>query len=115
MRDVNKVVLTGRLTKDVEVKTFDNGRGVLSGTVAVNRSVKKGDAYETETYFGDFKFFVGNPAVAEKFKKGIRVTLTGELKTDKFTGQDGTTKYKDYILVEELNLVDRTSSEELPI
>jgi len=114
--DVNKVVLTGRLVNDVEVKTFDNGRGVLSGIVAVNRAVKKGDAYETETYFGDFKFFVGNPSVVEKkFKRGRRVSLTGGLKTDKFTGRDGTTKYKDYILVEELNLVDRTSSEELPI
>jgi single-strand DNA-binding protein len=123
-RDLNLVILTGRLTKDVDVKIFDNGRAVINGTIASNRSIKKNGEYVTETYYADFKYFTGNPEVANKLTKATLVSLTGELKTDKFVGQDGANKYKDYVLVSEINVISSPSPteegegeapEELPI
>ena len=40
MRDLNKITITGRLGKDVEVKALANNRQVCNFTVASNRPQK---------------------------------------------------------------------------
>ena len=41
MADYNKVILIGRLTKDLELKVTQSGIPVVSGSIAVNRPYKQ--------------------------------------------------------------------------
>ncbi len=53
MSDVNCVVLIGRLTRDAELKSTANGTAVSKFSIAVNRRIKKGEAWTEEANFFD--------------------------------------------------------------
>ena len=55
--DLNKVILCGRLTKDIEVKYLQNGTAVGNFSLAVNRRVKKNEQWIDEANFFDVSPF----------------------------------------------------------
>lgn len=93
MANVNKVILIGNLTRDVELKSTPKGTQVAVGSLAINRSYKtdQGEKRE-ETTFVDVEFW-GRVAeiVAEYVKKGNPLYVEGRLKQesweDKETGK----------------------------
>lgn len=105
MQDLNKVLVVGRLTKDIVVEYTNGGMAIAKGSIAVNRSQKKGgDWVETASFF-DITLF---GKMAENLKpyllKGKQVAIGGYLKQDRWTSQDGQNRSKVYIGVEELQL-----------
>lgn len=85
MNDVNEVILIGRLTKDMELKYLQSGSAVGKLSVAVNRSVKRGDQWVDEASFFEATLF-GKQAEALKqyLTKGKQVALSGFLKQDRW-------------------------------
>ena len=90
MTDINSVVLVGRITKDVgsDERSFSyigNGTAKATVSLAVNRSVKKGDKWEDETSFFDVVIW---GKLAENLKprltKGTQITVSGYLKQDRW-------------------------------
>ena len=57
MTDLNNVSLTGRLTREAELKYTNGGLAICSFSLAVNRRVKKGDNWEEEASFFDVTLF----------------------------------------------------------
>jgi single-strand DNA-binding protein len=84
MANVNKVILIGNLTRNVEVKFTSKGTAVASASLAINRSYKtdQGEKRE-ETTFVDVDFW-GRVAeiVAEYAKKGDPLYVEGRLKQE---------------------------------
>lgn len=82
MTDFNKLFLSGRLVKDIDTREVGNST-VISGTVASNRSVKKGEQWEEVATFVDFKLWSKSQKQVEFYKdslkKGAKVTLEGML------------------------------------
>lgn len=82
MTDFNKLFMSGRLVKDIDSRDVGNST-VISGTVASNRSVKKGEQWEEVATFIDFKLWSKSPKQVEFYKgslkKGAKVTLEGML------------------------------------
>ena len=80
--DVNYDVKTGRLTKDVEVKSI-NSSFLITGSLAVNRSFKKGDEWVEEASFFNFKMWLKSQKQVDFYtqylKKGAQVTIDGEM------------------------------------
>lgn len=83
---INKTVLQGRLTRDVEMRTTQSGVSVASFTVAWSKKIK-----ETETQlFLDCTAWRGTAdLVAKYFTKGKEIIVEGELSTEKWTDKDG--------------------------
>lgn len=81
---MNKVILTGRLTADSELRQSQNGKSICRFTVAVNRSYKndKGE-YDADfiscTAFGQKAQFI-----SQYFNKGSLICIEGELRTGKY-------------------------------
>ena len=46
MKSINKVVLSGRITKDIELRAFASGSSYCQITLAVNDNVKKQNRME---------------------------------------------------------------------
>lgn len=89
MTDLNSVVLLGNLTKDAELKYFQNGTAVAAVSIAVNSSRKQQDgSYADEVSFFDVNIY-GKTAenLKQYLTKGKKIALTGHLKQDRWQDQ----------------------------
>jgi single-strand DNA-binding protein len=98
---MNRVDLTGRLVRDPEVRYSQGGSSVASFTVAVDRTVKKGDEWVHEADFIKCVAFGKSAEFIEKyFKKGSFIVVTGSIKTGNYEKEDGTKVFTTDIWVE---------------
>ena len=81
--------ITGRLTRDAEVRTTSQDKQVVNFSVATNDSYKnkQGERIEQTTYFDCAYWLTAN--VARLLTKGTLVELTGRVSTRAWTGKDG--------------------------
>ena len=81
--------ITGRLTRDAQVRTLSDSRQVVNFSVAINESYKnkKGDRVEQTTFF-DCAYWI-SPRVADWLTKGTVVELTGMVSARAWKGNDG--------------------------
>lgn len=94
MRDINVVVLVGRLTRDSELKYTKSGMPIARFSLAVNRSRKQDDQWVDETSFFDIDFWgKGAESVNRYLTKGQQVAVEGELRQDRWE-QDGQARSK---------------------
>lgn len=84
MLSINRVMITGRLTRDPETKYLASGMAVTSLSVAVNRRFQdRNNEWREETTFLDIETW-GKTAerCAENLRKGRPVYIEGRLKSD---------------------------------
>ena len=81
--------ITGRLTRDAEVRTTSQDKQVVNFSVATNDSYrnKQGERIEQTTYF-DCSYWI-TAKVAKLLTKGTLVELTGRVSARAWTGNDG--------------------------
>ncbi|MGJ1416224.1 single-stranded DNA-binding protein [Sphingobacterium multivorum] len=81
--------ITGRLTRDAEVRTLSNEKQVVNFSVAINDGYrnKQGERVEQTTYF-DCAYWI-TPNVARLLTKGTLVELTGRVSTKAWVSKDG--------------------------
>lgn len=107
MTDLNNVNVMGRITHDPNEKSFGyigNGLAKLNITIAVNRSVKKGDEWHDEASFFDVLIY---GKTAENLKpyltKGARVVINGHLHQSRWE-KDGEKKSRIEIVADNVFL-----------
>jgi len=89
--DLNQIVVSGRLTRDPELKVLQpSGTEVAEFGIAVNRSRKVEEEWVDEASFFEVSVY-GNrgTVVANKARKGDRVTVAGSLQQRKWEAEDG--------------------------
>ena len=104
---MNKVILLGRLTKDVDVRyTQTNNTMVASFSLAVNRRFAK----EGEERQADFINVVAWSKTAEfcskYFKKGQQVGIIGRIQTRNWEDDQGQKHYVTEVVAEEAYFAD---------
>ena len=108
---MNKAIIMGRLTKDIDIRNADTDKRVARGTLAVNRNYKK----EGEDQAADFINLVAFGKQAdflEKFgKKGIKFIVTGRIQTGSYD-KDGTKIYTTDVVVEQIEFAESKSASE---
>lgn len=104
---VNKTILLGNLTRDVEVRATQDGKEIASMTVATSESWKdraSGERREKSEYHRVVIFSEGLVSVAKNYlRKGSKVYLEGQLQTRKWTDQQGVEKYSTEIILQGFN------------
>lgn len=85
---MNKVILTGRLSRDPELRACNSGTEVCNFTTAVDRFAKKGE--EKQADFIDCVAWskTGN-FVNTYFHKGDGIVVIGRMESRKWTDKDG--------------------------
>lgn len=99
---MNKVILIGRLTKDVETRYSQGNEptAISRYTLAVDRKFKREG--EPEADFINCVAFGKAGEFAEKyFRKGMKVAVSGRIKNDSYTNKDGQKVYTTDIVIEE--------------
>lgn len=112
MKDLNRVVLIGRLTKDVELRYSNSGVCFGHFSVAVNRSRKTESGYADEVSFFECDI-VGKTAesLSTYLRKGKQIAVEGELVQQRWQ-QDGQNKSRVTVFVTQLQLLGGNAAAE---
>lgn len=106
-RGINKAILVGNLGNDPEIKYTQGGMAITKISLATTsvRKDKDGNTQENTqwhrvTFFGKLGEIAG-----EYLRKGSQVYVEGEIRYDKYTGQDGVEKYFTEIVANEMQML----------
>lgn len=107
---MNKVILMGRLTKDVDIKSVKNGETTLGSTaIAVDRGYKDKDGNKVTDFINLKAFGKTAENLAKYFGKGNRILIEGSLNIDATEDADGNKKYYTNVIVEKFDFVETKS------
>lgn len=109
MKDVNKVFLIGRLTKSISEEnknyTMVGQTPKASISLAVNRSVKKGDTYSDEANFFDIALWGKRAETLKPYLgKGTQIAVVGELHQERWE-KDGKTNSRIVVNADDIQLI----------
>jgi single-strand DNA-binding protein len=114
MAGVNKVTLLGRLGKDPEVRTLENGSKLATVSIATGESYKDKDGnWQEKTEWHRLNFWRDNADRAERLRKGDQVYVEGKLTTRSWE-QDNITRYVTEIVVSYTQIIDRNNPSGIP-
>jgi len=106
---INKVMITGNLTRDPELRTTPGGTAILSFGMAVNdrrRNASTGD-WEDYANFVDCSLFGARAeALSRILTKGMKVAVEGKLRYSSWE-KDGQRRSKLDVTVEEIEFLSR--------
>lgn len=103
---INNVVLTGRLTKEMEVKYTNSGKAVASSSVAVQRQYSNANG-EHDSDFINFVIW-GKSAenMANMTAKGSMIGLEGSMQTRSYENNQGQKVYVTEVNVRNFSLLE---------
>lgn len=104
---MNKVILSGRTTNDIELKATPDGTPVATFILAVDRRTKDDKA--------DFPTIVAwrktAEFVAQYITKGRKIIVEGELRTRTYEGEDGKRHKVTEVQAENIEFADNRPQE----
>lgn len=107
---MNKIFLSGNLTKTPELKVYQNTTVAKFG-IAVRRAFAKND----ETDFFNVTAFGKTAEFCSKyFDKGRRAIIEGRLQTSSYTDKDGNKRTGYDVIVENIEFADSKKKAETP-
>lgn len=99
---MNRVNLTGRLTKDIDLRKTQTNKSVVSFTLAVD-SREKDNEGNYKAYFINCVAWNYSAEFLNKYaKKGDMIGVDGRLTTRDYVAQDGKKVYVTEVVVDEL-------------
>jgi len=105
---MNKVILLGNLTRDIELKHSQTGLAIGKTAIATNRRTKtQSGEQKNESMFIDLTIFGRTAEVVKQyFRKGSKILIEGRLSFDQWTDQNGMKRSKHSVIVENIEFVD---------
>lgn len=104
MSSVNKVMLLGNLGRDPEVRHTDQGKPVVTFSMATTETWKDKNTGERKDKTEWHRVVIFNESlakVAEQYlKKGSKVFVEGKMRTRKWTDKEGVEKYATEVVLE---------------
>ena len=108
---MNKVILTGRLTRDPELRYTAYNKAVCDFTIATNRPVVRDG--EKVADFINCRIWNKSAENLVKYQtKGNLIAVIGRIQVDNYTDKDGNNRYNTYLLVEELEYLQSKKDNE---
>ena len=112
MRDINRVMLLGRLGTDPVLRKTKNGIAVTQFNLATEAYHKSRE--ESETTWHRIVTW-GRPAelVSEELKKGMAVFLEGGIRVRKYEDEEGETHYIHEVHADRVNFLHKRAKKEV--
>lgn len=103
---LNKVILIGRTTREVELRRTSNGTAVATFTLAVeNRFVLKDGKASTD--FISCVAWANTAEIMEKYvRKGALIAIEGRIQTRNYDNKDGNRVYITEVVVENMRMLE---------
>lgn len=98
---MNNVILTGRLTKDIELKKTQNNKSVISFDLAVRKDKETSDFIKCVAWEHTADF------LSKYAWKGARIGIQGAITTRSYEDQQGKKVYVTEVLVRNAEIMDK--------
>jgi len=104
MLNLNRAMIIGNATRDVELRTTPNGKSVASFAVATNRRwTDASGEQKDEVQYHEIVCWGKLAEIANQIiRRGSKVYVEGRLQTRNWEGQDGAKRQKTEIIAENL-------------
>jgi single-strand DNA-binding protein len=112
MGNLNKVMIIGRISCDIEKRVTQSGSSVVSLDIATNENYKDQQGNRQErTEFHKVVLWNKLADLAEQYLgKGKQVYIEGSLRTNEWTDKDGNKRYTTEIIGQTMQFLDSQTS-----
>ena len=104
---VNKVILLGRLGKDPDIRSMQNGKKIANFSIATSKRWTDRETQEKKektSWHNVVVFNEGLVGIVEQYvKKGSQIYVEGELQTRKWQDQEGKDRYTTEVILQGYN------------
>lgn len=110
---INRVIVSGNLTREPEVRTTASGNPVMGFGIAVNDRRKNSQTGEWEDYpnFIDCTMFGARAQSVSRFlSKGSKIAIEGKLRWSQWETNEGQKRSKIEIIVDEIEFMSSISN-----
>lgn len=108
---MNRVCITGRLTKDPSIK-YSNEMCVARFTLAVDRRGKKQDGKPTADFPSCVAFGKTGEIIEKYFRKGMKADIVGRLQTGSYDDKNGNKVYTTDVIVDDLEFGESKAAQQ---
>lgn len=108
---INRTVLVGRMTKDVDLRYTQAGKAVGNFTLAVNRPFKNQQGEQEADFINCTIWGKGAENLANYMKKGSQVGADGRIQTRTYEGNDGKTVFITEVIADSVQFLESKSSQ----
>lgn len=106
MQNINRVLITGNLTRDPELRTFEGGGAVCNMRVAVNSRIKRDGEWVDKPNYFDVATFGKNAENCNKYlSRGRPIAVDGRLDWREFE-HNGQTRQAVQIIADSIQFLD---------
>jgi len=103
---MNSIIITGRLVRDVEVKTLQNSDKIVAQyTMAVDRAYSKNGNKEAD-FINIVTYGKSAEYVSKYAHKGKMIAVKGRLQIRNYEGKDGKKVYVTEVISEEVQILE---------
>lgn len=102
---LNKVIIQGNISNEIELKQTNNGTSVCSFNVAVNRFSKEPGEEKKADFFTVVAWQSKAEFVSKYFSKGKPILVCGRLENRSWTDKNGNNRISTEIIAEEVSFV----------
>ena len=107
---MNSVTISGNLCRDVELRTTQTGRTMVSNTLGVSAGKNANGEYQTD--FIDVVFFDAQANFVNQYcAKGSKLVCNGQIKANKYQNEQGQTVTKVNVLVREVEVMSKKETQ----
>ena len=103
---MNKVILIGRVTKDIGLDTTTSGISAVSFTLAVNKERKNADGNYDADFINCVAFGQRAETISKYVRKGDKFGVIGRINTRNYDKQDGTKVYVTEVIVDNFEFLE---------
>lgn len=107
---MNKVILIGRITKNIELKSTPNGKEVADFSIAVKRNYKNQNGEYEADFINCISFGKTAELLGKYTKKGDQIAIEGRINTRNYENKEGKKVYITEILVENIMFLETKQS-----
>lgn len=107
---INRVCISGRLTREPELRATQGGTSVLGFGVAVNdrrKNAQTGEWEDVPNFVDCIVFGARADALARRLSKGMLVAIEGRLRYSSWQTQDGSKRSKLEVVVDEIEMMQQ--------
>lgn len=108
---MNKVCLTGRICKDLELRYNSSNVSYTRFSLAVNRNFKNQQGEYEADFINCVAWRERAEMMAKHLSKGSQIAIEGRIQTGKYVDKDGNNHYTSDIIVENITFLDSKKKE----
>lgn len=109
---MNKVIIIGRNTRDIELKQTLSGSSAIEFSIAVKRAFKNANGEVESDFFNCISYGKLAETISRYVKKGDQIGIEGRLQTRNYTNREGNKVYVTEIIVENCEFLQSKKQEE---